>query len=137
MSTFLSFKRQGMSTGMNLKSSFTVLLNSLRRTIFSSFLLSLICLTGFSVNPTLADASTAVGIPEIASQSLANAAEGERISSLINCLPKQLSQPSFKRAWSEMGNDQLERALNLKINPKLSQAELELKQCLNQKSLAS
>lgn len=63
--------------------------------------------------------------------------EGERLTALIACLPKQLSQPSFKRALSEMGDDQLERAFNLKASPKLSQAEIELKGCLNRKGFAA
>jgi len=56
--------------------------------------------------------------------------EGDRLSALITCLPKQLSQPDLKRALGEMGNDQLERAFNAKTNPKLSQAEADLATCL-------
>ncbi|MDX2230343.1 MAG: hypothetical protein NW220_11945 [Leptolyngbyaceae cyanobacterium bins.349] len=63
--------------------------------------------------------------------------ESDRIAALIACLPKQLSQPSFKQAWSEMKNDQLERAFNLKANPKLSEAETELARCMSNKGFTS
>ncbi|NJN60069.1 MAG: hypothetical protein HC879_22620 [Leptolyngbyaceae cyanobacterium SL_5_9] len=59
------------------------------------------------------------------------------MSALITCLPKQLSQPDLKRTLSEMGNDQIERILSLKSNPKLSQAETELKDCLSLKGFTN
>lgn len=69
---------------------------------------------------------------EIRSQRVdATSIDDDRINDLIACLPRQLSQPNLKHALSEMGNDQLERAFNLKVNPKLSQTEIDLTNCLN------
>ncbi len=104
--------------------SFNQFLNLLRRTILTGFLAGLIWLPGLSFNSALA-------MPNPLALIATPAKGDERLSALITCLPKQLSQPSFKRAWDEMGNDQLQRAFNLKTNPKLSQAEIELKDCLN------
>ncbi len=132
-----SFKRQVLPRSMSFSSSLVLFLNLLRRTILSSLLLSLIWLLGLPINPAFADAAVSVAMPKIVSQSVVDAAEGDRLSTLLTCLPKQLSQPSFARAWSEMGNDQLERAFNLKASPKLSEAEIELKQCLNRKVLTN
>ncbi|MGB3190221.1 MAG: hypothetical protein WBB43_12485 [Limnoraphis sp.] len=58
---------------------------------------------------------------------------GERLSAVINCLPKELSEPDLGRALKEMGNDYLERTFQLKDNPKLNQAEIAFGQCLEGK----
>jgi hypothetical protein len=101
-------------------------LNLLRRTLLTGLLTGLIWLPGLP-------SYSALAMPNPLASIVATSAKGdERLSALISCLPKQLSQPSLKRAWDEMGNDQLERAFHLKTNPKLSQAEIELKNCLNQ-----
>jgi len=63
--------------------------------------------------------------------------EGERLAAIVDCLPKELSQPSLGRALSEMGNDQLERAFNLKQNPQLSQAEVAFENCLASKGFST
>jgi hypothetical protein len=116
-----------MTTHPSIKSS--RLLSLLGRTLLATFLISLIWLPGLFPNPALA--VPIVAVPEkIASRMIVSSTEGNRMSNLITCLPQQLSQPSLKRALSEMGNDQLERAFNLKANPKLSQAEIDLASCL-------
>lgn len=86
-----------------------------------------LCLLGLFSSPTLALPAT----PTAAAQKAA--AESDRMAALVACLPKQLGQPDLKRTMSEMGNDQIERMLNLKADPKLSQAETELKACMNRK----
>lgn len=103
--------------------TFNQFLNLLRRTLLIGLVAGLIWLPGLTFNSALAMPNPLATIT--------TPAKYEHLSALISCLPKQLSQPSFKRAWDEMGNDQLERAFNLKTNPKLSQAEIELKNCLN------
>lgn len=114
------------------------LLNFLGRTLLASWLIGLIWLSGLSIHPALAETNLTAAIPkESAAQMVASASEGDRMSAFIACLPKQLSKPSLKRALSEMGNDQLERIFNIKSNPKLSQAEIELKSCLNRKGFTS
>ena len=85
-----------------------------------------LCLPVLFSSPALA-----LSAPTAASQKAA--AESDRMAALVACLPKQLGQPDLKRTLSEMGNDQLERMLNLKPDPKLSQAETELKTCMNRK----
>ncbi|MGA7935890.1 MAG: hypothetical protein WCA35_20225 [Kovacikia sp.] len=117
-------------------SSFNRTLSLVRRTLLTGLLIGLIWLPGLSLKPALAMPISGVAISgEVASQNLASASpEADRMTALIACLPKQLSQPNFKRALSEMGNDQLERAFNLKANPKLSQAEVELANCLNRQA---
>jgi hypothetical protein len=105
----------------------------LHRTLLMSFLTSLIWLPGLSLTPALAMPNAAVS-EEVASQAAGSTtARDARMLALIDCLPKQLSEPNFNRSMGEMGNDQLERILNLKSNPKLSQAEVELKSCLSSK----
>jgi hypothetical protein len=104
---------------------------ALRRTLLASLLMSLIWLQSLSINPALAMPVETGNVEKIAARIDDSTAEGKQMSALIHCLPKQLSQPSFKRAWSEMGDDQLQRAFNLKANPKLSQAEIELAACLS------
>ncbi len=115
-------------------SFFDPLLGWLRHTFLMGLLISLIGLSGFSISPAFALSDTDAAAPEkVASQIVDTTAKGDRLSALISCLPKQLSQPSFERALSEMGNDQIERILNLKPNPKLSQAEMDLVNCLNRR----
>jgi hypothetical protein len=105
-------------------------LNVLRRTLLVSSLIGLVWLPGLFINPALALSTEALSAKN-ASQLVDSTADVDSITALIACLPKQLSQPNLKRALSEMGNDQLERAFNLKSTPKLSQAEIELATCLN------
>jgi hypothetical protein len=108
-------------------------LSVLKQTLLISLLIGFIWLPGLPINSALAMPSAVPAMPkEIASQRVdSTSIDNDRISDLITCLPKQLSQPNLKRAFSEMGNDQLERAFNLKANPKLSQAEIDLANCLN------
>lgn len=112
-------------------------LSLLQQTLLTSLLVGLIWLSGLPLNSALAMPNIVTALPkEIASQLVdSTSVEGDRMSALITCLPKQLSQPNLKRALSEMGNDQLERAFNLKANPKLSQAEMDLANCLNHQGL--
>ncbi len=125
---------------MNIRSSIAShgsnqLLNLLYRTLLMSFLTSLIWLPGLFLTPALAMPNAAVAASgETASQAVdSTTARDARMLAFIDCLPKQLSKPNFNRSMGEMGNDQLERILFLKSNPKLSQAEVELKSCLNSK----
>ncbi len=118
--------------------SLSCILRLLRRTLLTGLLIGFIWLPGLSSGQAFAAANVTVMPAEMASKIVNSAAtEGDRMSALVACLPKQLSQPSLKRAWSEMGNDQLERLLNLKASPKLSQAEIELKSCMNRKGFTS
>ncbi|MDY6897056.1 MAG: hypothetical protein SWZ49_03125 [Cyanobacteriota bacterium] len=63
----------------------------------------------------------------------------KRIQAIASCLPKQLTIQNkdvgnrVARAFSEMNNDQLERIFDVTDTPKLSQAEVEFKNCLQQK----
>ncbi|MGF1491228.1 MAG: hypothetical protein ACFBSC_02000 [Microcoleaceae cyanobacterium] len=57
----------------------------------------------------------------------------ERLAAVIECLPKQLSEPDLGRAFQEMGNDYLERAFQLKDDPRVSDAEDEFNRCLQRK----
>ncbi|MGB6298612.1 MAG: hypothetical protein WBF90_20855 [Rivularia sp. (in: cyanobacteria)] len=63
----------------------------------------------------------------------------KRIQAIASCLPAKLTiqeQDAGNRianALSEMKNDQLERILDITDNPKLSQSEIEFKNCLQQK----
>jgi len=106
-------------------------LNLLRRVLFTGLLVSLIWLLELSSQSVLAMPISAAMPASITSQVFTSAVEGDRMVALITCLPKQLSRPSLKRSLNEMGNDQLERAFNLKAKPKLSQAEIDLANCLN------
>jgi hypothetical protein len=131
MTTSSSIKNRGMLTFVVFKPSFDRFVSLLGRILFASLLISLIWLPGLSMKSALA-------IPEGSQEQIIDsAAKGDRMSAFIACLPKQLSQPSIERALSEMGDDQLERIFNVKSNPKLSQAETELKSCLNSKGFTS
>ncbi len=63
----------------------------------------------------------------------------KRIQAIASCLPAKLTiqeQDAGNRianALSEMKNDQLERIYDVTDNPKLSQSEIEFKNCLQQK----
>jgi hypothetical protein len=114
-------------------------LSFLRRTLLMSLLISLIWSLGLSLTPVLAMPNVAVATPEEIASPASNSTTSRdaRLNALISCLPKQLSEPSFKRSMSETGNDQLERAFHLKSDPKLSPAEIELANCLNRKGFTS
>jgi hypothetical protein len=112
-----------------LSSAFAGLFGNLLHRVFAvALLVSLIVLSGLPTGLALA----APNLPGIAIAP----AQPERLKALISCLPKQLSQPDSDRTWGEMGNDQIERALGLKANPKLSQAETELAACMSQQGFA-
>jgi hypothetical protein len=127
---------------MNIRSSIASqglsrFLSLLHRTLLMSFLTSLIWLPGLFLTPALAMPNV-TSSEEVTSQAAgSNTAGDARMLAFIDCLPKQLSKPNFNRSMGEMGNDQLERILFLKSNPKLSQAEVELKSCLNSKGFTS
>lgn len=134
MTTHFSIGRLFPQNHTMFNPSFNQFLSLLRRALFTSVLIGVIWLPGLSLNPLLAEPMVAAAVPEeIASPAVDSAAQGDRRIAFLACLPKQLSQPSFKRAWSEMGNDQLERIFNLKTNPKLSLAETEMENCLSRK----
>lgn len=125
-----SFKNRGLPS-LSVSSSFNRVINLLRRLFLISLLAGLVSLSGTSTTAMAAPAVLAT--PETALQVVESPAQTDRILALVACLPKRLSQSSFKQAWSEMGNDQVERILHLTDNPKLSEAETELKDCLNRK----
>jgi len=128
-------KHRSLLNFVDFRPFFNQLPSLLRQTLLTSFLVRLIWLPGLPISPTLAAPDAAVMPVGTASQ-LVNpgTAESDRMKALITCLPKELSQPSLKRALSEMGNDQVERTLNLKADPKLSQAESDLAACLNREA---
>ena len=137
MTTRSSIKNRGLLNFGVFSPSFDRFLSLLGRTLFAGLLISLIWLPALS-NPALAVPIVATGTPgESSAQIIDSVAKSNRLSAFIACLPKELSHPSLKRALDEMGNDQLERIFNLKSNPKLSQAEIELKSCLNSKGFTS
>lgn len=137
MNTHSSVESRSPSDFSGFRLFFDRSLGLLRHSLFASLLVSSIWLSGLSSQPALA-MPIAAAMPEgNASQVVNSTAEGDRLTALITCLPKQLSQPSLKRALNEMGNDQLERAFNLKVTPKLSQAEIELQSCMNRKGFIS
>lgn len=138
MTTRSSIKNRGLLNFGVFSPSFDRFLSLLSSTLRASLLISLIWLLGLSINPALAVPIVAAGIPEGSSaQIIDSVAKSNRLSAFIACLPKELSHPSLKRALDEMGDDQLERIFNLKSNPKLSQAEIELKSCLKSKGFTS
>ena len=63
----------------------------------------------------------------------------KRIQAIATCLPEELTIQNkdvgnrIARAFSEMKNDQLERIFDVTDTPKLSNAEIEFKTCLQQK----
>ncbi|MBV6626774.1 MAG: hypothetical protein KI793_28200 [Rivularia sp. (in: Bacteria)] len=63
----------------------------------------------------------------------------KRIQAIATCLPEQLTAQNkdvgnrVARAFSEMTNDQLERAFDVTDTPELSKAEVQFKTCLQQK----
>lgn len=113
------------------------LMDRLRRSIVSGLLISLTWLLALSSPPALAMDSAPVSPEKSALPVASSAVEGDRMSALIACLPKQWSQPSLKQALNEMGNNQIERAFHLKTNPKLSQAEIELQSCMNRQGFTN
>lgn len=108
------------------------ILSLLRQTVLTSLLIGLIWLPGLPLEPAFAMTNV-----NIASQMVDTATKGDRITALIACLPEELSHPSLKRALDEMSDDQLERAFNVKANPKLSQAEIELKSCMSRQGFTN
>jgi hypothetical protein len=135
MTTHSNLKRNSLLTSIISSHFYTQAVNVLRRTFLISLLIGLIWLPGLPLKPALALSSGVAALPGeiVLKPDDSSATEGDRLSAFISCLPKQLSQPSFKRALSEMSDDQLERVFNLKANPKLSQAEIELTNCMHSK----
>lgn len=103
--------------------TFNRFIDLLRRTLLAGLLASLIFASS-AVNPVLA-------MHNVFYSTETPATESEHLIAVVSCLPKELSQPSLKRAWDEMGDDQLQRVFHLNDSPKLSQAEIELASCLN------
>ncbi len=138
MTTRSSIKNRGLLNFGVFSPSFDRFVSLLGRTLFASLLISLIWLPAALSNPALAVPIVATKTPEGSpTQIIDSVAKSNRLTAFIACLPKELSHPSLKRALDEMGDDQLERIFNLKSNPKLSQAEIELKSCLNSKGFTS
>ncbi|NJN87488.1 MAG: hypothetical protein HC881_15745 [Leptolyngbyaceae cyanobacterium SL_7_1] len=114
------------------------ILGLLRQALLTSLLIGLLWLPGLTFGAANAAPKQPAALAGIASGLLDSPSrESDRMSAFTACLPKQLSQPNLKRALSEMNNDQLQRVFNLKVNPKLSQAESELKSCMSLKGFAS
>ncbi|XGV97518.1 MAG: hypothetical protein ACAF41_32960 [Leptolyngbya sp. BL-A-14] len=105
------------------------------RMFLTALLVGLFWLPGLFLNPALALPLKAATLSDTMTPKVVKVApQVDRTSALVACLPTVLSQPSLKRALSEMGNDQLERVLNLKADPKLSEAEVALANCLSRQA---
>lgn len=66
------------------------------------------------------------------------AADGQDLTAMAQCLPKQLSQASLARALRESGNDFIEKVFDVKDNYsdyKLDDAEAQYLACMNQKGV--
>ncbi|NJO49460.1 MAG: hypothetical protein HC840_08440 [Leptolyngbyaceae cyanobacterium RM2_2_4] len=137
MTTRSNVEDRGLLNVIIFSPSFDSFLNLLSRTLFATLLIGLVWLPGLSMSSAMAAPINAGEQAERIISQVVEPVEGDRMSSLITCLPKQLSQPDLKRTLSEMGNDQIERILSLKSNPKLSQAETELKDCLSLKGFTN
>ncbi len=125
---------RGLLSLVGFISSRDRVLSLLRRTLLTSLLMGLFWLPGLSTRPALAMPDVVVS-EEIVEQIADSTSMGsDRTSALIACLTTELSQPNFKRAWDELGNDQLQRIFNLTANPKLSQAEIEVQSCMNRQA---
>lgn len=133
MTTSLSIKNHSPLSFVISSPHYTRALSLLRRAFLTTLLMGLIWLPGLPTHPALALPSFGMS-RDTTLPAVASAGEDVRIKALITCLPKQLSQPNLKRALSEMGNDQIERAIDMKANPKLSQAEVELADCLSRQA---
>lgn len=132
MTTLSSLNDHSSAPLVGSSAFFKQLTDRLARTLLAALLVSLFWLPGLFFNPALALPLQAATVSEaMTPQVVNNAPEDARTSALVACLPTVLSQPSLKRALSEMGNDQLERVLNLKAAPKLSEAEVALENCLS------
>jgi len=109
--------------------NFQIILKQLGAVVLSS-LLAITLIVG--VMPSAQAAAT--GNPVV--PTIANS---KRIKAIASCLPKQLTIQNkdvgnrVARAFSEMNNDQLERIFDVTDTPKLSNAEVEFKTCLQQK----
>ena len=131
MTTLSSLKNHSPAPFIGSSSAF----NRLARTLLTALLVGLLWLPGLFFNPALALSLKAAAVSEtMPPQVVKVSPEDARTSALVACLPTVLSQPSLKRALSEMGNDQLERVLNLKADPKLSEAEVALASCLSRQA---
>lgn len=127
-----SMKNRNLSSFVVFSSSCQWVLRSRWQTVLSSVLVALTWIFGLSLNPAFAVPVTPSMAAENTGVSVSSAAvERDRMSALVTCLPKQLSQPNLKRALDEMGNDQFERVFHLKAEPKFSQAEIDLKNCMS------
>ncbi|MEM9923744.1 MAG: hypothetical protein AAF915_08355 [Cyanobacteria bacterium P01_D01_bin.50] len=82
-----------------------------------------------NINVAAAAGSPVVGTTE----------NSKRIQAIASCLPAQLTIQNrdvgnrIARTLSEMTNDQLQRIFDITDTPKLSDAEIEFKTCLQQK----
>ncbi|MBC7968771.1 MAG: hypothetical protein H7Z11_01335 [Verrucomicrobia bacterium] len=135
MTTLSNLKNHNPAPFVGSSFSFNQLTTRLVRTLLTALLVGLFWLPGLLFNPALAMPLNAATISEtMVPQAVKGSPADDRTSALVACLPTVLSQPSLKRALSEMGNDQLERVLNLKATPKLSEAETALANCLSRQA---
>lgn len=135
MTTLSSLKHYRPVQSNGISFSFNQLTKRLARTLLTALLVGLLWLPGLFFNPVLALPLKTTTVSETMTPQVVKVfPEADRTSALIACLPTVLSQPSLKRALSEMGNDQLERVLNLKADPKLSEAEVSLASCLSRQA---
>jgi hypothetical protein len=135
MTPLSSLKNHSPAPLVDISASFNQLTDRLSRTFLAALLVGLFWLPGLFFNPALALPLKAATVSEtVAPQVVNDSSEDDRTSALVACLPTVLSQPSLKRALSEMGNDQLERVLNLKADPKQSEAEVALRNCLSRQA---
>ncbi|PSN18069.1 hypothetical protein C7271_14450 [filamentous cyanobacterium CCP5] len=104
-------------------------LKFLLRSVAIGLLISCISLFGGYAQPASAEAAAA---PRYI------AADGTDLTAFAQCLPKQLSQPSFKRAIEQSGNDFLQKVFDVKNDYrayKLDEAEIQHLDCMQQKGV--
>ncbi|MFW6360071.1 MAG: hypothetical protein ACOC0N_12770 [Chroococcales cyanobacterium] len=119
---------------VNLKTIIT----QLSQTLLTGLLIAVLTLFGL---PT-ASASAMQNSPmQLGDASSIISSESYHLKEIEDCIPKELTRKNkdigerVARALSEMGNDQIERALNITDDPELSDAEIEFERCLETKGV--
>lgn len=110
---------------------FTQAFRSAARIMVGVLMLGLLTF-GVGLNPAHADNS--IGSMQYI------AADGQDLTAIAQCLPKELSQPSLERALRESGNDFLQKVFSTKDDYqdyKVDDAEAEYLDCLKSKGFVS
>jgi hypothetical protein len=104
-------------------------LNLFMRSAAIALLIGSISLFTGSVQPANAE-------PAVVSQYIA--ADGTDLTAFAECLPKELSQPSLKRAIAQSGDDFLQKVFDVKDDyraNKLDEVEIQHLDCMRQKGV--